>query len=231
MLALMSAEELQRMASMVSPGIQQQYAAGRALTRLVLSRRLSMPARRVPLATDGNGRPYLHGGHGPTAGRPARHRVLDFNLSHSGGYVALAVCSGMRVGLDIELQQSRPTAPALARRFFSPDECALLDRSDERSYSRRWHRIWTTREAHAKAGGIGVRALAALPADRGHSWQSCNLDIADGYIGTVVALPPEGLGSPGSNRTAETKAGRAEPDSRPDGISERQLARNGAHHG
>jgi 4'-phosphopantetheinyl transferase len=94
----------------------------------------------------------------------------------------------------------------LARRFFSPAECALLDRSDEHSYSRRWHRIWTTREAHAKAAGIGVRALAALPEDRGYSWQSCNVSVADGYIGTVVALPPDSAG-------------------------ERQSARNGEHYG
>lgn len=185
-LALLSTEERQQLASMVSPVIQRQYAAGRALTRLALSARLSMPARRVPVSIDDNGRPYLRAGGRSTGGRAG----IDFNLSHSGNLVALAVGSGLRIGLDIEREERRPSAPALARRFFSPSECELLERCEDRCYSRRWHRIWTTREAHAKARGIGVRAMAAVPGARGGSWDSRNLPLADGYIGTVVALRP-----------------------------------------
>lgn len=185
-LALLSPEERQHMAGMVSPTIQREYAAGRALTRLALSARLSMPARRVPVSIDDNGRPYLRDRHGGASGRTG----IDFNLSHSGDVVALAVCSGLRIGLDIEREEPRPSAPALARRFFSPSECELLERSEGRCYSRRWHRIWTTREAHAKARGIGVRAMAAVPGARGSSWDSRNVVLADGYVATIVALRP-----------------------------------------
>ena len=187
--ALLSAEERQRMSSMVSPVIQRQYAAGRALTRLALGARLSMPARRVPVSVDDNGRPCLLARHGGDRGDTGPAGI-DFNLSHSGDLVALAVGSGLQIGLDIEREERRPNAPALARRFFSPSECELLERSDERSYSRRWHRIWTTREAHAKARGIGVRAMAAAHGVRGEGWDSRNVPLADGYVGTVVALRP-----------------------------------------
>jgi 4'-phosphopantetheinyl transferase len=186
--ALLSAEERRQMSNMVSPVIQRQYAAGRALTRLALGARLSMPARRVPVSVDDNGRPCLLARHGGAGG--AAPVGIDFNLSHSGDLVALAVGSGLRIGLDIEREERRPNAPALARRFFSPSECELLDRSDERCYTRRWHRIWTTREAHAKARGIGVRAMAAAHGVRGDGWDSRNVPLAAGYVGTVVALRP-----------------------------------------
>lgn len=189
-MALLSTEERQHLAGMVSPVIQRQYAAGRALTRLALSTRLSIPARQVPVSVDTNGRPYLHAGHGGRSGSAGRVGI-DFNLSHSGDVVALAVSGGLRIGLDIERAEGRPTAPALARRFFSPSECELLERCEGRHYSRRWYRIWTTREAHAKARGIGVRAIGAVPGARGDSWDSRNVPLADGYIGTVVALRPD----------------------------------------
>jgi 4'-phosphopantetheinyl transferase len=201
-LAVLSTEERQHLASMVSPVIQRQYAAGRALTRLALSARLSMPARRVPLALDENGRPYLRPGHGGSC-RGTGLSGIDFNLSHSGNVVALAVCSGLRIGLDIECEELRPSAPALARRFFSPSECDLLERCEDRHYSRRWHRIWTTREAHAKARGIGVRAMAAVPGARGDGWDSRNVTLADGYIGTLVALRP---GDPHARRDVRSTA-------------------------
>jgi 4'-phosphopantetheinyl transferase len=188
-LALLSAEERQQLASMVSPVIQRQYAAGRALTRLALSVRLSMPARRVPLSADEHGRPYLRPGQGGWYAGTGRSGI-DFNLSHSGNVVGLAVCGGLRIGLDIERAERRPSAPALARRFFSPSECEMLERCEDGHYSRRWYRIWTTREAHAKARGIGVRAIGAVPGARGDGWDSRNVALAEGYIGTVVALRP-----------------------------------------
>ena len=181
-LRLLSEDELARMDRLVSGQVRQEFAAGRALARLALGRWLAMPPRQVRLAVDAESRPMLAGPRGLAA--------IDFNLSHSGDLVTVAVAGGLRLGIDVELRTDRASAPALARRFFSPAENAILERSGPADYSLRWHRIWTTREAHAKARGIGVRAIGAPLAGHGRSWQRAGVPVPAGYAGSLVALAP-----------------------------------------
>jgi len=182
-LRLLSDEELSRMERLVSGQVRREYAAGRALARLALGHFLSVPPRQLTLAVDGESRPVLAGAY--------RSAGIDFNLSHSGDLVAVAVTGGLRLGIDVELHTERPTAPALARRFFSPAENALLERTGPAHYTQRWHRIWTTREAHAKARGIGVRAIGAPLPGHGRSWQRAGVPVPAGYAGSLVALAPQ----------------------------------------
>jgi len=181
-LRLLSDDELSRLGRLVSPQVQREFAAGRVLTRLALSSWLGTPPRRIPLTVDAAARPML----ATAGGRPA----IDFNLSHSGDLVAVVVGAGLRLGVDVELATERPTAPALARRFFSPAENAMLERTGEARYTERWHRIWTTREAHAKARGIGVKAIAAPLTGHGRVWQRAEVPVPAGYLGSLVALAP-----------------------------------------
>ncbi|SHH24299.1 4'-phosphopantetheinyl transferase [Jatrophihabitans endophyticus] len=182
-LRLLSDEEQERCAGIEMPAGQLEFVAGRVLARRTLGRILGLPARRVPLVLDDSGRPRL-------AGRDGRRRALDFNLSHSGDRVALAVGWGVRVGVDIELRVPRPAADALARRYFSSAENDYLRRRPDARYRERWYRIWTTREANAKARGIGVRGIAAPLDGHGHAWQRRHLALPAAYAGTVVGLAP-----------------------------------------
>ncbi|MGW1838144.1 4'-phosphopantetheinyl transferase family protein [Streptomyces sp. NPDC002067] len=167
-----------------------QHAGGRVLVRRVLGAELGVPPRRVPLARGAGGRPCLD------PGAPGARAPYDFNISHSGPYVALAVTSGMRVGVDIERLAARDASAALARRLFTPHERTLLTRPGSPRHLARWYRIWTTREAHAKARGAGVGGLRDPMTGHGTRWQRGHVALAGPYTGSVVALRPGSFDPP-----------------------------------
>lgn len=149
--------ELQRLSAIRHDGVRAEYAAGRVLVRSVLAERLRTAPARLRIGEEPGGRPRLQPG-------PSGRTTCDFNLSHSGGRLALAVCRGLRVGVDIErVDRTRPLE-ALARRYYTADEQALLNaHAGTDAYAECWYRIWTTKEAHAKARGVGVRGLTDPP--------------------------------------------------------------------
>lgn len=84
-----------------------------------------------------NGRPCIDG--------------LDFNVSHSGEYVIMAL-SDSPVGCDIErIRQGRDS---VAKRFFSPSELEWMQASEDPVLL--FFRIWTARESYAKFTGEGI---------------------------------------------------------------------------
>lgn len=75
---------------------------------------------------------------------------IQFSLSHSGAFWVCALAQ-QPVGLD--LQQHRPCPrQALARRFFSPEECAYLQNRDAPDF----FRIWAAKESYVKYTGEGI---------------------------------------------------------------------------
>ena len=85
-------------------------------------------------------------------GKPRLRRGgLHFSLSHSGEYAAVAV-SDEEIGLDI--QKDVPYKPAIAARFFTPDEKRRIDMSDDRDAA--FTDIWCRKESFVKAGGTGI---------------------------------------------------------------------------
>lgn len=76
---------------------------------------------------------------------------VHFNLSHSGDWVALSLSSAP-VGCDI--QEIRPYQPALAKRFFSEKEQAMLEAATDKQ--RCFFRLWTLKESYIKAMGAGL---------------------------------------------------------------------------
>lgn len=87
-------------------------------------------------------------------GKPAlKNGGKQFNLSHSGDYVALAV-DVQPVGVDIE--RIKNADPAVAQRCFQKAELAYVfednEIADERFFS-----IWTLKESLMKATGLGLQ--------------------------------------------------------------------------
>ena len=76
-----------------------------------------------------------------------------FSLSHSGS-VALCAVSGDEIGCDIELP--RGFDPAIAKRFFHPDERDWLFSHPEPEQPDAFFRIWTCKESFIKALGLGL---------------------------------------------------------------------------
>lgn len=60
---------------------------------------------------------------------PGRARFLDFNLTDTPGLQAVAVAAGVKVGIDCERTSRtvRLTPERVARKMFSPRECAQLE--------------------------------------------------------------------------------------------------------
>lgn len=84
-------------------------------------------------------------------------RKLRFNLSHSGGWVLLAVACGREVGVDIEEIRAIDDAATIAARYFSPGESRKLhDVLGSTLGEVAFFNCWTRKEAFIKAIGHGL---------------------------------------------------------------------------
>lgn len=85
-------------------------------------------------------------------GKPAlRGGEMFFSLSHYGSFAAAAVCDE-EVGVDI--QAISEYNPALAKRFFAPDEQEYIEQSADKNYA--FTQIWCMKESYIKAIGTGL---------------------------------------------------------------------------
>jgi 4'-phosphopantetheinyl transferase len=81
-------------------------------------------------------------------------RDLHFNLSHSGEQVSVAF-SSESVGLDLEKKERKGDFVELAKRFFHPEEQALLEKGGGDG-ARAFLELWTAKEAMLKLAGKGI---------------------------------------------------------------------------
>ena len=157
------------------PEDQLQRAAARVFLRWVLGRhQLGCSPRHVHWQRDDRGRPHLS----PLAEDGDR---WDFNLSHAGSHVLVALASGARIGVDVEIATTVETA-SLARICATETERAwLADAPDEPANRTRFFRLWTMKEAVLKCQGWG------LGCDPRH----CSLDVGEGSARLQMPSTPE----------------------------------------
>ena len=165
-------EERARAGEFRTPELRARHVAAHALVRTALSTYASMRPE---------GWRYAHG----PGGQPTLVDApldLRFSLSHSGAHAAVAVTVGHAVGLD----SSRSSIPrrdvlALAKRFFTDTEQALLLNCQPGQRGARFTTLWTVKEAVLKARGLGLGS--------GLRTVEASLD-AEGRLASAVA--PEG---------------------------------------
>ena len=126
-------------------------AARCLLSDLLTQEGLSVPPA-LPIRRDANGRPFLPA----SPDLPA----IDFNISHAGRYVAVALCIAERteeiprVGIDLECARPRLRPERLAHRFFHPAEIRHLENC---AFSEaEFLALWTKKEAFLKLTGAGL---------------------------------------------------------------------------
>lgn len=103
--------------------------------------------------------------------------------SHSGNFCALAFSRTAEVGIDLEVVRPRRDFMRLARRFFSPEEVALLAQLEGGAALREFFRLWCRKEAFFKcAGGTFFGGALARPL----------LENFDGEV-FVTELPLQGF--------------------------------------
>lgn len=82
---------------------------------------------------------------------------VDASISHSGDALLVAVVAGGMIGVDVELPPfSAFGSRTLVRRMCHPDELARLTGLPESLRRRALARLWTAKEALAKADGRGL---------------------------------------------------------------------------
>jgi 4'-phosphopantetheinyl transferase len=146
-LARLSRAECDRAARFVRDRDRHRFAVGRAVLRAVLARYLAIAPDAVAIETEGHGKPRLGPAHAGAG--------IEFNLAHSHGGALVGVGRGRRLGVDLELATDTLETEALARRFFTSRECAVIaaGRPGERA---RFYRHWVAKEAVLKAHGGGL---------------------------------------------------------------------------
>ncbi|MFO7817394.1 MAG: 4'-phosphopantetheinyl transferase superfamily protein [Desulfovibrionales bacterium] len=119
------------------------YVTGKVLARKIIAGKYKIRPEDIRFACDEFDRPFL---------RCPKPGNFDFNLSHSGDYVVLAV-SNRRVGVDIE--KVKPIDLEVSRECFHKKEIAYLYAGSQDELNR-FYRIWTLKESFVKAVGRGL---------------------------------------------------------------------------
>ena len=123
------------------------HAAAHALKRHALSSQCDGAARDWTFTENAYGKPRLSNAPDGTDPR--------FNLTHTPGLVAVAVSNGLDLGLDAEALDPSHTTLDTASAFAHPSELRTLD-PQSADYVRNFYRLWTRKEALAKATGLGL---------------------------------------------------------------------------
>jgi 4'-phosphopantetheinyl transferase len=119
------------------------YVAGKYLTRKIISLHLKVKPDSIIFKADKYGRPSLF---------YPKIKNFDFNLSHSGNIVVLAIADS-RVGIDIE--RIKPIELEIAKNYFHKKEVNFLFSNKENKIEN-FYKIWTLKESFIKAVGKGI---------------------------------------------------------------------------
>jgi 4'-phosphopantetheinyl transferase len=145
----LSPDERQRAARFRFDTDRKRFAVCRGMLREVLSRYLEMSPKRLSFQYGPFGKPMLR--HDSTAG------CIEFNVSHSGALVLVALSADRPVGIDVERIRTEVRSQEIAERFFSPSEAAKLRSLPASLRAYAFFNCWTRKEAYLKAVGDGLQ--------------------------------------------------------------------------
>jgi 4'-phosphopantetheinyl transferase len=182
---------------------QRVAVVSRGFRRIVLARYARVDPRALIFTVGPHGKPSVGGGVPPT-------EDLRFNVSHSGGIVALAVARGRDVGIDVESFRQDRDLGRIALDSFSARELTDLSALPASLWTDGFYRCWVQKEAFVKLLGDGLsfpldcfdvdanptRAPRLLdiraPAPNALPCSMALLASPPGYVGVVAVrgLPP-----------------------------------------
>jgi len=179
--------------------LRRRWIVGRATLRSLLGARLGIDPHAVELRRGKRGRPEL----GP-------EHDLDFNVSHTKESALIAIACGLprgaRIGVDIERADRTVDADGLARKFMCERERRSLGALDPDARRRRFLRLWTCKEAMAKATGDALsapfraievdlaaepRLVAGMPPYDPRSWRLIGAAVPADFIATLAVWQPD----------------------------------------
>jgi 4'-phosphopantetheinyl transferase len=146
-LATLDADERARGGRMRQPGDRDRFHAARILLRHALSHMVDgeVAPSDWRFREGANRKPVMQEGLPP----------VHFNISHAGDFVAVALSEAAPVGVDVE-PLARDARLTIVDDVLAESERTMLAALDETARWEAFARIWTLKEACAKAAGTGV---------------------------------------------------------------------------
>lgn len=177
--------------TLANQDMQQRYIQVHGQLRCLLAESLSVDPVALTIAKAEFGKPYL-----------PDYPTVQFNLSHSADYFALAITYDAPVGIDVELFKARKNYTGLAEKCFAKDELIFWNSLPKDRQADVFFRFWTCKEAVVKATGRGIALglsqcvidldgkarLLQIPADYGDAeqWSIQELNLAQGVYAALA---------------------------------------------
>jgi 4'-phosphopantetheinyl transferase len=124
------------------------FVAGRSVLRHILATYLELEPYQIELSKTPEGRPYLHESQNALG--------FDFNISHSGEKLCIAVSQDGRVGVDLEYLDGERVDELISSQVFAVDELDYLNALTGKEKVSAFYSLWVRKEACLKACGIGL---------------------------------------------------------------------------
>ena len=193
---ILSPDERERAGRFHFEADRRRSVIGRGYLRLLLGEILDSPADKLQFEYDEFGKPRL---------KPADRLPLQFNLSHSGELILIAVAKGRAVGIDVERIRTDLDFEGVAARFFSANECKILNSLAGTERDEAFFTCWTRKEAYLKARGDGLSMpldqfdVSFLPdeearlletrhdPDEAGRWRLLPVGVSTGYVAALAA--------------------------------------------
>jgi 4'-phosphopantetheinyl transferase len=187
--ATLTAQEWGRFNGYHRPADRERFLLGRGCLRQWLGWWQNRAPDAVELALGAHGKPHSPGG-------------PEFNLSHSGDLILVALHPCQPVGVDVEQLRPDLNWEPIARRMFAADRVRELLQCPAAEQPLAFLQHWCQLEATHKATGVGLAGASLLNPGEAPTRQPAqnpyetgcrhwSLDLPDGYRGcTVVVAPP-----------------------------------------
>lgn len=145
---LLASDELERANRFRAAQDRRRYVVARAWLREILGRYLGRDPRALEFRYGPHGKPALRGA--------PDHEQVRFNSSRSHELGMVAVQLDEDVGIDLERVRPFPDALDIAKRFFAPDEHAVLSSLSTSERDAAFFSYWTRKEAIVKSISLGL---------------------------------------------------------------------------
>lgn len=142
-IGVLSGSEIRKLKRFKNKNEANLFLVGKLLTRKSISAILNVNPKEIIFKSDKYGRPSLNF---------PRIKNLDFNLSHSGKWVVLAIGYN-KIGIDIE--KMVPIDFKIANNYFHKEELKFLY-SQKKEKKERFYTLWTLKESFIKSVGKGL---------------------------------------------------------------------------
>lgn len=168
----LSADEVRRYSAYRRPADAERFLLGRSLLRILLAALSGLSTAELRIDTGPHGKPCCP--YGP-----------QFNVSHSGDLVLIAIHAIFPVGVDVESGPSPPDWESIAARVLPADVCLGIQALPRQQQPSAFMQTWCHLEARLKMLGTGFQTEHLAAADS-TSFRQWRLVLPRGYFGSVA---------------------------------------------